>query len=129
MIKSITIYCVVFFLVYVTSLSIHNYVIQKQQIILCFSLNKVYLFYFLFSLVLCTKFKLLSSIPKIFSQLGFIYLITILLKLILFCGLFYEVIFKNQLSLSTRISLCVPTLLFLIIEVFFVAKILKNNNP
>ena len=128
MIRSVLLFSVVFFIVFIIGFSIHDFLIQKQQISLPFSLKKVYLFHLFFSLIICVNFLIFSNFNKFFEQLGFIYLGTILLKLTLFCFLFYPSIFtEEELALSSRMSLFVPVVLFLITEATIVAKILKKK--
>ncbi len=128
MIRSVLLFSVVFFIVFIIGFSIHDFLIQKQQISLPFSLKKVYLFHLFFSLIICVNFLIFSNFNKFFEQLGFIYLGTILLKLTLFCFLFYPSIFtEEELALSSRMSLFVPVILFLITEATIVAKILKKK--
>ena len=128
MIRSVLLFSVVFFIVFIIGFSIHDFLIQKQQISLPFSLKKVYLFHLFFSLIICINFLIFSNFNKFLEQLGFIYLGTILLKLTLFCFLFYPSIFtEEELALSSRMSLFVPVILFLITEATIVAKILKKK--
>ena len=128
MIRSVLLFSAVFFIVFIIGFSIHDFLIQKQQIILPFSLKKVYLFHLFFSLIICINFLIFSNFNKFFEQLGFIYLGTILLKLTLFCFLFYPSIFtEEELALSSRMSLFIPVVLFLITEATIVAKILKKK--
>lgn len=129
MIKGIFIYATVFFSLFFLSFFFHENYIESRAIVLPFSLKKVYLFHLGFSLLICSNFLLFSSVNKIYEQLGFIYLVTIVLKLILFCVIFYESIFTTEnLSFQARISLFVPMILFLLTEAFFVAKILKAKE-
>ena len=115
MIRTALLFSAIFFIVFIIGFFIHDFFIQKQQIILPFSLKKVYLFHLFFSLVICINFLIFSNFNTFFEQLGFIYLGTILLKLTLFCFLFYPSIFtKEELALSSRISLFIPMILFLI---------------
>ncbi len=128
MIRSVLLFSAVFFIVFIIGFSIHDFFIQKQQISLPFLLKKVYLFHLFFSLIICINFLIFSNFNKFFEQLGFIYLGTILLKLTLFCSLFYTSIFtEEELALSSRMSLFIPVVLFLITEATIVAKILKKK--
>ncbi len=129
MIKNILVFSVVFFVLFFVSFSLHNYVIENQSIQLPFSLKKIYLFHLAFSLLICINFLVLSTVDKFFDQLGFIYLVTIVLKLILFCIIFYKSIFtEDNLSYNTRISLFVPMIIFLLTEAVFIVKILKKKQ-
>ena len=129
MIKQILIFSTVFFFLFLISFSLHQFFIENQEILLPFSLKKTYLFHLTFSVLICTNFLLFSTVDKIFEQLGFIYLGTILLKLVLFSIIFYKSIFTEE-SLSTiaRISLFVPSIIFLLTEAIFIAKILNKKQ-
>jgi len=129
MIKNLFLYTTVFFALYFLSHLLHQNIIEKQEIILPFSLKKIYLFHLGFSLIICTNFLLLSTVNKISDQLGFIYLATIILKPVLFCLIFYKSIFTEEtLSFAARISLIIPMIIFLLTEAFFVAQILQKKD-
>ena len=129
MIRSIIGYAAIFFCIFIISFSLHEYLLEERQIILPFSLKKVYLFHLGFSLIICTNFVAISRVEKIFDQLGYIYLGTILLKLIIFIATFYKSIITGEtLPFITRISLLIPMIIFLFIEAIIVAKILKKNQ-
>lgn len=129
MIKSIFIYFLLFFGIFFLGFSLHENYIVKQSIILPFSLQEVYLFHLVFSLLVCVNLKLFSTVDKIFSQLGFIYLGTLFLKIVLFSAIFYQPIFKEEnLSRIARMSLLIPVLIFLLTEAFFVTKILNKKE-
>ncbi|KGL62563.1 DUF6168 family protein [Polaribacter sp. Hel1_85] len=129
MVKSILVYSFVFFSLFLLCFSLHNFFLENQQIILPYSLKKVYLFHLGFSLVICINFLVFSTVDKIFEQLGFIYLGTILLKLLLFSLIFYKSIFTEEgLPFVARLSLFIPMIVFLLTEAIFVAKILKKKQ-
>ncbi len=129
MIKHIFIYFLIFSGIFFLSFSTHENYIDAQEVILPFSLQKVYVFHLGFSLLVCINFRLFSNVDKIFSQLGFIYLVVLFLKIVLFCALFYQSIFNEEnLSQIARVSLFIPTLIFLLTEAFFVAKILNKKE-
>ena len=129
MIRSIIAYAAIFFCIFIISFSLHEYLLEERQIILPFSLKKVYLFHLGFSLIICTNFVAISRVEKIFDQLGYIYLGTILLKLIIFIATFYKSIITGEtMPFITRISLLIPMIIFLFIEAIIVAKILKKNQ-
>ncbi|SDS49868.1 hypothetical protein SAMN05216503_3254 [Polaribacter sp. KT25b] len=129
MIKTIFLYTVIFFSLFFISFFLHENYIEKAAIILPFSLRKIYLFHLGFSLLICINFKVFSSVDKIFPQLGFIYLGTIFLKIVLFSAFFYTSIFTgDNLSQTARISLFIPMIIFLLTEAIFVSKILNNKQ-
>lgn len=128
MAKNLVTYILVFASVGVLSYLLHNNFIEEKNIFLPFSLKKVYLFFVLFSLVICSLFKIGSVINKIKEQLGFIYLGTIIFKITVFAVIFYQSIFAIDLASAQRIALIIPMAIFLFIEVFFVAKILNKTS-
>ena len=129
MIRSIIAYTAIFFCIFIVSFSLHEYLLDEREIILPFSLKKAYLFHLGFSLIICTNFEAISKVEKFFDQLGYIYLGTILLKLITFIAIFYKSIVTEEiLPFATRISLLIPMIIFLLIEAFIVAKILRKNQ-
>ena len=104
-------------------------ILEKLEIILPYSLRKVYLFHLGFSLLVCSNLQLISTVNKLSEQIGFIYLATLVLKIILFSIIFYQPIFKEEnLVQSARISLLIPAIIFLLTEVIFVAKILNKRE-
>ena len=120
-----SIFLALFFLGY----HLHENILKKLAIETAFSLKKVYLFHLGFSLLICTNFTIFSTVDKIFQQLGFIYLVSIFLKIVVFSIIFYNPIFsKENLDFASRISLFIPMILFLLTEAFFVAKILIKKG-
>ncbi|NVJ89037.1 MAG: hypothetical protein HWD82_06315 [Flavobacteriaceae bacterium] len=129
MIKALLSYTLIFFGLYLVGLGIHEYYLSEKDLILPFSINKVYQFHFGFSLLVCVNLKLLSNVNKFLSQLGFIYLGTLLVKILLFAIVFYQSVFAvESLSQTSRLSLLIPALIFLLTEAVFVVKILNENN-
>jgi hypothetical protein len=119
------IFLAVFFIGYHT----HAFILEKTGIDLPFNLHKIYLFHAVFSSVLCVNFSIFSSVDKVFQQISFIYLATIVLKIILFPLVFYKPIFAEEsLSNLHAISLLIPMFLFLSTEAFFMIKILNKNS-
>ncbi len=128
MVKNLVTYILIFAIVGVSTYLLHNNFIEEKNISLPFSLKKVYLFFVLFSLVICFLFKVGSVINKIKEQLGFIYLGTIIFKITVFVVIFYKSVFEVDLANAQRIALIIPMAIFLFIEVFFVAKILNKTS-
>ena len=129
MIKKLLLYPAVFILLFFIGFYLHNLYLTQKEVLLPFSLKKVYQFHAVFSALICINFLLLSTVDKIFDQLGFIYLGTLFLKIILFCVVFYSSIVTNEnLENTAKLSLLVPTIIFLLTEVIFVAKILNQKE-
>lgn len=129
MLREIFIYMIAFGLLFFLGDYIHNYYIENQGITLGFSLLNMYAFHAFFSLQLCIVFAFLSKNEKLRPQLGFIYLGSFVLKMIVFCAVFYNLLFaEEKLSNTQRISLIIPMIVFLILEVYFIIKILNKNH-
>lgn len=129
MIKTLLSYFLVFFGLYFLAFNLHENYVVKNSLAIPYSLQKVYQFHLGFSLLICVNFKLLSTVDKMFDQLGFIYLGTLILKMVLFFIAFYNSVFLvENLSQFARISLLIPALIFLLTEVIFVAKILNEKQ-
>ena len=119
----------IFLFLFFVSFYTHAFLLQKTGIKLPFNLKKMYLFHAVFSSVLCLNFVIFSRVDKVFQQISFIYLASIILKTLLFCTIFYKPIFaKESLTNLQAISLLIPLFLFLSTEVFFVIKILNTNS-
>jgi hypothetical protein len=128
MIKQLLFQISVFLALYLVCFHLHDFILKSSEIEIPFSLEKVYLFHVGFSLLICINFSVFSTVDKIFEQLGFIYLVSIFLKLIFFTIFFYNPIFTSEtLSFSSKVSLCIPMIIFLLTEAFFVAKILNKK--
>lgn len=108
---------------------IHQFTLTNLNKDVSFSLQKLYLFHAGFSILICVNFQVLSKIKKIHEQLGFIYLGTLLFKILLFSATFYtEIISEEGLTITSKISLLIPSFIFLLIEVIYVSKILNRNH-
>lgn len=128
MLKNSIIYSIAFALLGFLGFTTHKFYTEEHQISLPFSLLKVYVFFAVFSLIICLLLNILSTVKKKENQIGLFYLASILLKLPIFGATFYSSIFKITLSINQRLSLIIPMMVFLAVEVFFVAKILSKKT-
>ena len=129
MIKRIGSILLVFAFLGTVGMYFHRLALEYFKVILPFSLQKLYLFHIGFSLLICINLQFLTKIAHVSEQLGFIYLGTLLLKIILFSVVFNEtVIASENLTVASKISLLIPTFIFLLVEVFFIAKILNKRQ-
>jgi len=120
-------YSIVFTFLFFSGQYLHEFFLSHFQKRLSLPLEKIYLFHFVFSLSICILFLFLTFSKKYKDQLGFLYLATLLLKIIFFVILFQNLIFTEiRLSKIDRISLLIPVILFLSFEVFYISKILKR---
>jgi hypothetical protein len=120
-----TVFTTLFFIVCLSQ----KYILNQADLNLKYNYWNTNLFFYLVSFIICVHFLFLSEIKSIQTQLGYIYLPTLFIK----GGLFY-IIFKPSISqleffsTSERLNLLIPFLLFLSIEVFFIAKILNKKS-
>lgn len=122
------------YLLFFTSLfligsSSHQFLATHLGLKLSFSLEKIYFFHAGFSALICVNLRVISTVDKLFPQLGFIYLSTLVLKLILFALFFYTPLFTVvSFSLAEKLSLFFPLFIFLLTEAIFVLKILNQKE-
>ncbi|WP_394365772.1 DUF6168 family protein [Hyunsoonleella pacifica] len=108
----------------------HSYCIETNVIEFRFNLLQPYMFFAIFSFGLCIVFKVLSSFKKISFQLGFIYLFTLAIKVGLFAIIFNESILQlPNLSKIESLNLLIPLFIFLVLELYFVARLLGVERP
>ena len=126
--RTIVIYFLVFGAIFPCSYFLHGFILKILGIDLPFPLLNAYLFHAVFSFCICLFFKIASYKPKLFEQLGFIYLATVLVKLFFFSALYENWLFGEPV-ISTRESfqLLIPLFVFLPFEVYFISKILGQN--
>ena len=117
-------------LVFVLSFYTHNYALWTLERATPYDLQAIYLFHLIFSGLICIAFELLYSLSTHYKdQLGFIYLGTLVLKIVLFYVVFRGFLFSEvALSRADSLSLLIPLFIFLFFEVFIIAKIL-NRTP
>jgi hypothetical protein len=126
--KDIFTYILVFVILFLIGFYTHQAILSSKEIQLSFSLEKVYAFHAFFSVLVCLNLRWGATKEKVLPQLGFIYLGSLILKLVLFSILFYKTVLqKGNFTSSEKISLLIPVLIFLIIEVIFTSKILNRK--
>ena len=129
MIKSIVVYAVSFLLLFVVSLFLHQFILDTQSISLRFKLIPVYVFFVLVSFFICIVFKSFTYFKKTKEQLGFLYLFTLFIKIILFSIIFYKpIVALLDISKIESFNLLIPLFLFLALEVTFIAAILNQKT-
>lgn len=127
MIKLLGVYSVSFLLVSLIGYYSHIFLFPKITIESPIALSRVYAFFSVFALAVCVQLLVLSKTEKFKDQVGFLYLVSIVLKMILFFVVFYKQIFTGEALTNTEgINLLIPIALTLFLEVFFIRKLLKN---
>jgi len=126
MIKSFLIYILSFALLFLCSYGLHSYFIPDNN---RYNIFDVYLFFGISSLSLCVVFNLLSKVNTISQQLGFIYLFTLIIKVGLFALLFKEsVLSLTDLAKMERLNLLIPLFVFLLLEIYFISRLLSRKK-
>ena len=129
MIKSIVVYTLAFAVLFIIVHFSQEFTLNESKNTVRFNLWDTNVFLVVASLLICVHLKLFSSIKSLQPQLGFIYLPTLFIKGGLFFLAFKSSVFSLEtLTMVERLSLLVPLLLFLVLEVFFVVKILAQNE-
>lgn len=122
-------YLLVFTSMFLIGSSCHQLLVTHLELKFSFSLDKIYLFHAVFSALICLNLRVISTVDKLFPQLGFIYLSTLVLKLIFFALFFYTPLFTVvSFSFAEKISLFFPFFIFLLTEAVFVLKILNQKE-
>ncbi|WP_299105436.1 DUF6168 family protein [uncultured Tenacibaculum sp.] len=127
MIKRILYFTVIILAVFAISFFSHDYTLNSKEILLSFSLLKVYSFHVIAAIIVYAIVELVAdNLP---NQAGYAYLASIFLKIGFFVLIFQASIFANEaLSKPERFSLVIPLFLFLIIEAIAVSKLLNNKQ-
>ena len=119
---------VVFILVGTTSFFLHQFLLGDTEPSFNSLLQKAYIFHFVFSLSVITAFQLLSKKESFFDQLGFIYMGLLVFKIAAYTAMCYPQLMGDQyLPRFYRASLLIPVFVFLVLEVFFVSKIIQRR--
>lgn len=126
MIKRILYYILSFGLLLLSGFYVHKGILSSTEKALDFSLFNIYAFHAVFSFVICTLLLVISKFPKFAAQLGFLYLGGFLLKFFVFAAVFQGLVLRESpLTSIESVSLLLPIVIFLTLEVYFVAKLLR----
>lgn len=109
--------------------AIHTALVESQVQNIRFSISGVYVFHTFFSFLLCSVLLALGKYEKWQSQLGFLYLGALILKVVLFSAIFSASLFGQEVLTQTeKLSLLIPVFIFLVPEVYFIAQILSKMD-
>lgn len=123
-------YIIIALVLYSISYTVHNTLLTQLGITTPFDLRTVYLFQVIFSLILVVVFEMIASLAtQLKDQLGFLYLGSMVIKILAFCILFRDLLFSAiALSKSDTLSLLIAISIFIIYEVVIIAKILNRTS-
>ena len=129
MIKTLSTYLVVHVFLFVLGFYLHQHLIGGHKNVMPFTLERVYIFNSLASFLICVSIFGVSKVEYLKNQLGFLYLGLFIFKLLIFASVFSSFFQeREQLALITKLSLLIPTLIFIAVELFFTVKILGKIN-
>lgn len=104
----------------------HQAFLFSKSISLSFLLSQVYIFNILSTAIICITAELLNK--KLPTQVGYAYLATVFVKMGFFVLIFKDVIFNDSGFLMTdRLSMVIPTMLFLIIEAVYCGRLMNKQ--
>lgn len=123
----------VVFVIFLVSISIgyliHSDLLQRFNSESVIALDYLYLFLGGFSALLLIQLYLLSKNERYKDQLGFFYLLSVALKLILFSIVFKDGIFTlNSFTNEQSVNLLIPIGLTLFFEVLILSRILNKKD-
>ncbi|NRD18502.1 hypothetical protein HNV08_00465 [Winogradskyella eckloniae] len=128
MIKTVLVYIISFALLFFIISFSQEYLYNDLDVLLRFNLWDINLFLAIASFLICAQLQLLSLIDSIKTKLGFVYLPTFFIKGILFYAAFKSSVFSLEtLNTPERLCILIPFLLYLVLEVYFVVKIITKN--
>jgi hypothetical protein len=129
-IKKLLLYVITAVITFFISYSLHNYLLTSLDSSPPYSLRDVYIFHASLSLFFVLTFELIIYFLKEFKdQIGFLYLGSIVLKMMLFFVIFRELLSTSlQLTKSDKLSLLIPIAIFIIYEVMVVVKMLNRAD-
>jgi hypothetical protein len=129
MIKKFLIFVVAFAVLFAVVYGVQEAFINQSSQEIRFSVFDTNVFFVVTSFIICIHFEIFSNIKKLQSQLGFIYLPTLFIKGVLFFIIFKSSLFNSEtLTITERLHLLIPFLLFLALEVFFITQILREKQ-
>ncbi len=130
MIKQFLIYFLSFVALPFLGYCLHTSLLPSIVVLSPITLIHLYIFFTSFSLMLCCTFFYLQKTEKFKDQLGFLYLLSVVLKIIIFYTVFYGPIFSQEsFTNSQSINLLIPMVLTIVLEVYFIYKLLNKFDP
>ncbi len=127
MMKAVVFYLSSFLVLFVLFYVLHANVFVNLAKASPIQLEALYGFHCAFTLLLTLGLALLHFSNKLEGQLGFLYLASMVFKIILFCLVFKNHIFNTQSFTNTEsANLLIPMFLALLFEILFLSKLLNK---
>ncbi|MGB0892197.1 MAG: DUF6168 family protein [Flavobacteriaceae bacterium] len=128
MFKSFIVYSIAFLTALLLLTFFHGFFLTEITSDIRYNVFNVNVFFCLISLVIIVHLKIISKIEKFKNQIGFVFLPTFLIKFVFFFIVFRNSVFELSLTRKESVFLLLPMLLFLVLEVFFLIKILNQKQ-
>ena len=130
MTKDLFVFVFSFFILAVAGFYVHQFLLEDLAASSPIALQHLYAFFGFFSLCLCVLLYVLSKTQKFRDQIGFLYLVSVAVKIAFFCFVFYDAIFNTKsFTNKESINLLIPMFLMIILEVILLRRILNNLPP
>lgn len=106
-----------------------NLTFVSEEVLSKIFLKEHYIFHLVFSSMVCILFFALNQHKKWKEQLGFIYLGTFFLKLVIFAMVFQELVLPSKSLENIEVFLVlIPLFLGLALEVFVISQLLNKTK-
>ncbi|RMB57983.1 hypothetical protein EAX61_10170 [Dokdonia sinensis] len=130
MVKKLLLYIGIAIALFLATYNLHKFTINALHIVHPFNLYNVYAFQAIASLILVVSVELLASLTNQYKdQLGFLYLGSMAVKIMMFCVIFRGILFSSVvLSKADSLSLLIPIFIFIFFEVLVIVKILNRST-
>ena len=128
MIKKVGVYFLSFLVLAVVTYYSQKIIIESFSIKLRYSILNINVFFSSISFLICSFLAITSSYKKAKDQLGFIYLYTLVFKIILFVLIFSKSILKLPTITKTEsLNILIILLIFMFLEVYFTVKLINQK--
>jgi len=119
-------FCLIVIAAFVVLYSLHKMLLGSQKMV--FSLDALYAFFVLSSLIIIVSLELLASILP--DKVGYAFLMAVFVKMGLFILIFsFNGLLEKKLYLADKLGVLLPFFIFLLIEAMSIASRLKLMEP
>ncbi|UII28502.1 DUF6168 family protein [Fulvivirga maritima] len=125
--KRFIIFFVVLIVMSVAMYSLQMYVLNSGNYDLHFTLQSIYIFHFIATLLVCALIEAISTIMP--NQAGYAYLGSIFIKIGLFVLIFKDALFiEGGMNKPEKLSVVIPMLVFLLVESVYCGRLLNAQQ-